>query len=64
VRFDRTDLPDHDPVTEERALERWTAGINYSPYEHFRFKAEYQRIRGVAFGATTNGVMAAIVADF
>jgi phosphate-selective porin len=64
VRYERSDLPDHDPAAEEPTLERWTGGLNYSPYQHFRFKAEYQLIRGVVRKEKTHGVMAAVVADF
>ena len=64
VRYERTDLPDHDPAFEETRRERWTGGLNYSPYEHFRFKGEVQLIRGVVRKEKTHGVMAAVVADF
>jgi hypothetical protein len=66
VRYDRSDFTDHGfPGTPPDLVERrWTFGLNWSPYDHVRFKAEYQFTTETGASLRNDGVMLAAVADF
>ncbi len=65
VRYDRSDLADHFPPTDPDLIRRrWTFGLNWFPYPHLRFKAEYELITETGASLDNDGVMLAAVIDF
>lgn len=64
IRYDRSDFPDRNPTTQDTARRRWTLGVNYSPYNHVRLKAEYQFVAENRSNLENNGVFLAAVVDF
>ncbi len=60
----RYDMLDPNRSLDDDELSQWAAGLNYAPWPHVVFRAEYQTTREAGPRVDNNGYLASAVVDF